>query len=131
MGTSLSEPFDIDGDGQPDVLVPEPAPDDCVQDFHFAVYVTRGACGHRVGIVHGMVDLPAVASAPRSAGLRDLVATTERQAQRDPREPAKLVRVTRTYRFDGTAYREVNKSTTASVCHHCPSVHCEHELQPE
>lgn len=125
MGTS--HPFDLDGDGQLDTLVPEPARGDCVQDFHFAIYVTRGRCGHRVGVVYGTLDIAALAAAPRSAGLPDLTTVTERQQQADPRRPAELRRETRTYRFDGTTYRESNHTVSISVCHHCPDQRCEHE----
>jgi hypothetical protein len=126
VAMGVSEPFDLDGDGVRDVLVPEPGPGDCTMDFHFAIYIKRGACGHRVGIVYGNIDATALSSAPRHAGLPELTTRTERQQQPDPRVPAELRVETRTYRFDGVAYREVHQTVTTSVCHHCPSVRCVH-----
>ncbi|MEI8256357.1 MAG: hypothetical protein WCJ30_11855 [Deltaproteobacteria bacterium] len=125
VGMSTSESFDLDGDGQLDALVPEPAPNDCVQDFHFAVYVNRGSCGHRVGVVQGSIDVAAMGAAPRHGGLPDLSTLTERQQQQDPRTPAQLRRERRTYRFDGTVYREITDVVSVSVCHHCPAQRCE------
>ena len=126
MGTSA--PFDLDGDGAHDVFVPEPAAGDCNEDFHFAIYLSHGMCGHRVGMVRGNVDAALLATAPRHAGLPDLTTVTERGQQPDPRNPAELRRVTYTYRFDGVAYREVNQSVSTSVCHHCAIETCQHSL---
>lgn len=118
---------DIDGDGQADALVPEPAAGDCNHDMHYAVYVVRGACGHRAGLVVGNAELKAGAAPGTLADLRTTVAAGH---QEDPRVPAQLRTVTRTYRFDGTAYREVDHQTTEAVCHHCPSVRCTNSLLP-
>ncbi len=126
MGTS--RPFDLDGDGQSDTLVPEPAQGDCTQDYHFAIYVTRGTCGHRVGLVHGSIDVVAMRTAPRHAGLPDLTTIAERQQQPDPRIPAVLRRETHAYRFDGTAYREIHSTVVTPVCHHCPDARCENSV---
>jgi hypothetical protein len=124
VATGTSRPFDLDGID--DTLVPEPEPGDCTEDFHFAIYVARGACGHRVGRVYGNIDLTSWSSAPRHASLPDFSTVTERQQQPDPRSPAELRRETRTYRFDGTTYRETNHTVSISVCHHCPAEQREH-----
>jgi hypothetical protein len=121
VGVSTDRSLDIDGDGQRDALVPEPAPGDCNNDMHAAVYVARGACGHRVGVVVGSVR-PTAGSQP--GALPDLTTTVESGYQDDPRVPAQRRTVTRTYRFDGTAYREAGRKTEDAICHHCGTVRC-------
>lgn len=121
VSVTTARSVDIDGDGQADALVPEPAAGDCNHDLHHAVYIVRGACGHRAGLVVGNAELKAGAAPGTLADLRTTVASGH---QEDPRVPAQLRTVTRIYRFDGTAYREVDHQTTEAVCHHCPSMRC-------
>lgn len=121
VSVATDRAIDLDADGQADAFVPEPAAGDCNHDMHRAVYVVRGACGHRVGVVIGSVEQPAAA---RPGTLAELSTTIESGHQEDPRVTAQLRTVRRTYRYDETAYREVDKRTTDAVCHHCPSVRC-------
>ncbi len=120
---------DLDGDGTLDVLVPEPAAGDCVSTMHVAVYLARGACGHRLGVLQGRIEL-AASSTHRTHGLFDLVTTSDETIQDDPRVPAQRRTHRRTYRFDGTAYRETAHTTSDGVCHHCPHESCTTTLAP-
>ncbi len=122
---------DLDRDGALDVLVPEPSPTDCNNAYTFAIYLTRGACGHRVGTIRGMLQLERVARAVRPNGLPELVTTIERTLQNDPRVPAQRQTETITYRYDGSAYREHSRAVTQAVCHHCAHVECRNtRIQP-
>jgi hypothetical protein len=129
LGFGTTRAVDVDGDGTLDVLVPEPAPGDCVGSMHVAVYLVRGACGHRLGVIQGRVD-PAASSTHRIRGLFDLVTTVDETVQDDPRVPARRRTHRRTYRFDGAAYRELTHTTSDAVCHHCVREACTTTLAP-
>jgi hypothetical protein len=124
IGYGTSEVVDLDGDGQLDVLAPEPAEGDCVGDMHLAVYLSRGACGHRVGVIQGQIDVAGTRAARRSHGLLDVHTTIEETVQPDPRVPAVRRTRARRYRFDGTRYTLASERTTRAVCHHCPLESC-------
>lgn len=121
---STSEVADLDGDGALDVLVPEPTPTQCNNEYTLAVYLRRASCGHRVGTIRGTLQLDLVPAAPRFNGLPELVTRVERSLQNDPRVPAQRETETITYRFDGASYREHARSTTRATCHHCSRVSC-------
>lgn len=115
--------IDVDGDGTRDVLVPVPGPHDCPAQAPLDLYVVRGACGHRVGRVIGDLE----AALPRPAGSRalpDLTTSTIDVEQGDPRVPAVRRTDRRTYRFEGGAYRQVDRTSETSVCHHCGTSTC-------
>ncbi len=118
---------DVDGDGALDLLVPDPAADDCPHDVHLDVYVTRGACGHHVGTVVGPVS-PDVVLRPGS--LADLTTQVQAGHQEDPRGVAQLRTVTRLYRFDGATYREIHRSEGSVDCHHCGTARCASSPMP-
>jgi hypothetical protein len=122
VGFGASARLDLDGDGTMDWAVPEPAAGDCVSDMHLALYLSRGSCGHHLGVVIGRPD--ASASGRRRHGLADLETTVEETVQDDPRVPAVRRTHHRTYRFDGTRYREVRHTTDDAVCHHCALERC-------
>jgi hypothetical protein len=71
-----SHDYDVDADGELDAFVPErPSPKGrgCPGDVSRAVYVMRGACGHRVGVVGpGLPRSDAVDAAPDASGFRIL-----------------------------------------------------------
>lgn len=111
---------DVDGDGTVDVLVPTPEPGDCNHDAHFTLFLVRQGCGRAVGTFVGMPEPIERAG----GGLPEITTTVEFGEQRDPRQPAQRVTVKRRYRFDGSTYREAQRSEGRSTCHHCSSVHC-------
>jgi hypothetical protein len=124
LGYGPARGVDLDGDGTRDAFVPEPQRGDCVDDMHVALYVVRGTCGHRVGVVVGRLETPAP-SARRAGTLPDLVTTELETVQDDPRVPAVQRTHTRTYRFSGGVYRETRHTQSDSVCHHCARVWCD------
>src|SRR5262249_50818658 len=68
--------LDVDGDGVPDAFVPEPRDKNtCPEAVMWRVYVTRGACGHDVGLVGP--SLPQSGGPLDASGFRPLVATSE------------------------------------------------------
>lgn len=121
---STHRAVDLDGDGALDAFVPEPSASDCDNEYPFALYLSRGACGHRVGVIRGTLSRALLASAPRSHGLPDLTTTIERSEQDDPRVPAQRRTTQITYRFDGVAYRERARESRVAVCHHCSRIVC-------
>ena len=123
VGMSTHATLDVDGDGVQDMAVPEPVAQDCPTDGHYGLYVMRGECGHHVGTLVGRIDPKGDAKA--GAGrLPELTTTVEYGEQPDPREPAVLRTDRRTYRFEGAAYREVSRTSSSAVCHHCGQVSC-------
>lgn len=120
VGFGTSAVLDVDGDGTTDVSSPEPQAGDCVSSMHVAIYLSRGACGVRVGLVEGRPTR----GRHRSHGLFDLLTRSEETVQDDPRVPAVRRTHERTYRFDGATYREVAHRTSDSVCHHCSLESC-------
>lgn len=124
VGYGPARVLDLDGDGVRDAFVPEPQRGDCVDDMHIALYVVRGTCGHRVGVVVGRPETSAPATR-RGGALLELVTTERETVQRDPRVPAVQRTHTRTYRFDGRAYRETRHTQRDAICHHCAQVWCE------
>ena len=129
LGFGTARTVDVDGDGALDVLVPEPARGDCVSTMHVAIYLVRGACGHRLGVIQGHIEL-AASRARRTRGLFDLVTTSEETLQDDPRVPARRRTHQRTYRFDGTLYQETAHTISDAVCHHCAHESCVTTLAP-
>jgi hypothetical protein len=127
VSVSTDHSLDIDGDGQPDALVPVPAQGDCNFDLHWAVYIARGQCGHEVGVVVGGLDPK---RGPISSGLPELTTVVEVGAQDDPLRPARHRTTNRVYQFDGAAYREAHGHTEDVVCHHCSTVRCTISPQP-
>ncbi|MBL9023482.1 MAG: hypothetical protein JNL21_14900 [Myxococcales bacterium] len=121
VSVATDRSLDIDGDGARDALVPEPAEGDCNFDLHRAVYVARGDCGHKVGVVAGSVEPK---TGPISSGLPELTTVVEVGAQPDPLQPARRRTIKRTYRFDGATYRKVHEQSEDVVCHHCSTVRC-------
>jgi hypothetical protein len=121
---------DVDGDGELDVLAPEPAQGDCNHDVHFAIYVVRGECGHRAGVVIGQIDATLLDGARPAGALRDLTTRVESGYQDDPRVTAQLRTITRTYRFNGAEYREISRDESYAVCHHCGNVQCTSSVMP-
>lgn len=107
---------DLDGDGVPERVVPEPQPGDCVQALHFGLYLSR-TCFHRAGALLGTPD-------PSASGPGALLTRTTTQEQPDPRRPAEQVQVERRYALAGGALREVSQREQRSVCHHCPHLEC-------
>lgn len=96
---STSEVADLDGDGALDVIVPEPEPTQCNNEYTFALCLRRGSCGHRVGTIQGALQIDRHAAAQRE---------TE----------------TITYRFDGARYRERSREVTRAACRRCSRVSC-------
>ncbi len=111
--------WDLDGDGEAEVLVPQEAsPSACSDEVAYDVYVMRGTCGHRVGsIVGAAFD---VNTARFHHGLREL--TTERRAGRGKQRSSWRYEK-RTYRFNGKRLR-ASLDVTEETCHHCKSLSC-------
>ncbi|MCB9592994.1 MAG: hypothetical protein H6719_09705 [Sandaracinaceae bacterium] len=107
---------DLDGDGVPDVLVPQPRarrPETgCPTEVAWDLYVMRGACGHHLGRIEGALHEEVEGSA--SNGLDDL------HTRIDPMTgfggPIDL-----RYAFDGSEYREVERSASESRCSYHPA----------
>ena len=115
--------IDVDGDGIPDAFVPQPrSKDACPEEVSWRVYVTRGACGHDVGVVGP--SFPQINSRPLDAsGFRPLVAesvTTRLGARAIPDH------ITTTNRFAVRhgAYARVETKQQVDACHHCATWRC-------
>ena len=130
VSMSPQRSLDVDGDGELDVLVPEPAPGDCNHDVHFAIYVVRGECGHRAGVVVGQIDAARLDGARPAGALPDLTTRVESGYQDDPRTIAQHRTIRRTYRFDGAEYREISRDERYAMCHHCGDVRCTSSVMP-
>lgn len=130
VGFGTTSPMDLDSDGAMDFLVPEPSAGDCVETMHLAIYLTRGGCGHRLGVIVGALDLAALSTAARSHGLPDLRTTARETVQDDPRIPAVQRTHQYRYRFDGSTYVEASHVHHDAVCHHCGLQQCRYEVVP-
>lgn len=115
--------IDVDGDGIPDAFVPQPGTrSDCPETVMWRVYVTRGTCGHDLGLVGP--SFPTVDASPLDAsGFRPLVAasvTTKRGQRGIPDH------ITTTNRFAVTKgkYAQVDTVQRIGICHHCATWHC-------
>ncbi len=123
--------IDLDNDGVFDAAVPIAAT--CHHDVRYALYVTRGGCGHHVGTVGpGSWDTTHVRAMPAAAGLKDLeVSTYKTIAAADA--SVRSVATRRKFAFDGTAYREVDTKVAQEPCSGCTVDEClgPHALPPE
>ncbi|MCA9653541.1 MAG: hypothetical protein KC501_26730 [Myxococcales bacterium] len=114
---------DLDGDGQPELYVPRPSKQPCPWDVPHDVYVMRGACGHRVGTIVGLVD-GETEIAPFVKGLRTVLTTAEWSAfDGNFGVPNQHTR-TRRYEFDGKTLRVRADEEIEGKCHHCGVEHC-------
>lgn len=112
--------LDLDGDGALDADVPLAKDARCADDVRHALYVTRGACGHRVGTVGpGTIAVHEVARAsPTAAGLKPVRTWTHRSGA------GKWIHGERNFAFDGGAYREVAAKDREEACETCKPSEC-------
>ena len=114
--------LDVDGDGIPDAVVPQPASKtECPGLVMWRVYVMRGTCGHDLGLVGP--DEPKSGGPLGPAGFRPLVTesvTTRRGAGGIPDH----VTITNRFAVSHGAYARIDTQQRVGVCHHCALWHC-------
>jgi len=109
---------DLDGDGFPDAIVPLGKGKQCPEEFRFAVYITRGDCGHHVGVVGpGKLMESDLDAAPDPRGLKPLTYVFSL----DPSRLGANARTTRTFRFTGKSYGIASFQREEISCSHCPT----------
>ncbi len=131
---------DLDGDGQPEMLVPTSAGGPCMWEIPKEVFIMRGDCGHPIGTVYGNV-MPVAEDTTWHQGIVE-VHTEAEWADYDPRPtgadddasgdpppdgpnivPSHHTRH-RVYRFDGTKFVQVSDTDRVGDCHHCSTTRC-------
>lgn len=109
---------DLDGDGFPDALVPLGKGKQCPEEIQFAVYITRGDCGHHVGFVGPGEQLDDdFEAAPDPRGLKPLTYVVSLNPSRLGADK----RTTRVFRFSGNAYGVASFRSEEASCSHCPT----------
>lgn len=110
-GAATDRTRDLDGDGQSDVLVPHPRERNpqtgCPEDVRWEAYLTRGACGVRVGMFEG--DFAGIDREHLAHGLPIVLTTIP------PGSPADE-RVHLRYALDGAVYTEVQRTSDEARC---------------
>jgi hypothetical protein len=115
--TTTEYRFDLDNDGVFDGIVPLAEGVRCHDDVKFALYVTRGACGHHVGTVRGLVY--AELSAPAPGKLRNITVGHHSRVSGADGKPLDRSGESH-FSFDGTTYKEVDQKLTEEPCRACP-----------
>lgn len=114
-----NDDLDFDRDGVADRIVPvdggkaEPYP--CPRSVRWALWVTRGACGHRVGTISGDLTRAADPSATRMEHGLTVLSSTRRPSGPDAGA------VDYVYTFDGSSYVETSTTIHDSRCSVHPS----------
>lgn len=120
--------LDVDRDGVPDALVALPAghrPErTCPHEIQWEVYVSRGACGHRIGRLRGEIDRWHHATTELSRGYVVLTTVVE------PAGPWAAPVVLRNEVRAPDVYREVAMTEGTSRCAVHPAA-CEDYFQPQ
>lgn len=104
---------DFDRDGAPDALVPLPDSRDpqhaCPAGIEWDVYVSRGACGHRVGRIEGRYQSRDPAHTGLAHGFEDISTQVDVMSPRDPVQDLR-------YAFDGSSYRVADRTVHEARC---------------
>jgi hypothetical protein len=118
---------DVDGDGEPDVWVPVRSEGACPEDQRSEIYVMRGTCGHRVGIVgpgrypwldHEVVTLP-----PDASGLSPLELVAESVTYGNDGDPVSHL-YRRRFEYRPSGYALTAERYSHDRCSHCASYRC-------
>ncbi len=110
--------LDLDGDGVLDAQVPLASGVQCGDDVRYALYVMRGACGHRVGTVGPGLIASNDGFAPTAGGLKPLRTWIHRYTA------GKIVKGERNYTFATGTYRESDAKQTEEPCDVCKAQVC-------
>jgi len=126
-GFAPSPIADVDGDGVLDTWVPiDPGRGGCPDDVRYEVFVMRGACGHRVGIV-GPGSVPDLGfTMPRAidpSGLRP-IAMEQEHVQTGARGIPVSTTTRRMFVGGVNGYRVGHEDVRTGVCHHCAVSSC-------
>ena len=112
--------IDLDGDGVLDARVPLAKDVSCPGDVREALYVMRGACGHRVGTVGPwqIATLLIERVSPPTTGLKDVHTSTGAVLD------GKRTDIRRVFTFEGGTYREATVEAKDFPCPDCKSRTC-------
>lgn len=110
--------LDLDGDGVLDATVPLASGARCNDDVRWALYVTRGACGHRVGTVGPGTVERVDDEAPTADGLKPVRTWTHSSGD------GKWLKGERKFAATGGVYRQIDAKQTDEPCEVCKPDEC-------